>query len=181
MSNNKFSSKYIAVITLVIVAGLGIATATRSNVFAGNKDGKKFDNWLVKCAKDEKNKKEECMLLQEALVDDEKEKTKKRLLAVAIGKVGEKKELAAIFDLPFNLYLPKGIPVGVDDGEKITMQVETCLPTGCKAGLKINDDLLKSMRNGKSLIVSIVQADSLQGYDISLPLKGIKEGIELID
>ncbi len=110
---------------------------------------KRFDTWSTRCQEDENAKgKMSC----HAFVDVRAGQEKSQILYFGVGYVPNKKgELFAFAMTPLGSILPPGVGVSVDDKEKFGGPYAFCLPIGCQAEIKLTDDQVKAIKNGKSM------------------------------
>ena len=82
-----------------------------------------------------------------------------RVLQFAAGYAQATPDPIALLSLPLGISLPPGVSLQVDQGKTITIMVERCEPTGCRAGLKLGPDLLRELIAGRTLKVSFHDAE----------------------
>ena len=160
--------KLLNLISLAVV--LVLPTCTR--VFAEPADGDAFGNWLVNCKVDEQDGRQGCFIVQNLVLREGGQ----RVLQVAIGFVAEAPEPIALISLPLGISLPPGTTLKIDELEPKRVPIERCEPNGCRAGLKLGEEILKSLVTGKQLSVTFYDAKR-QPIDVPLSLEGIEEGL----
>jgi len=121
-------------------------TAAKSDVVT-----KKFSDWTVQCGTAESVKR--CVMGQAIQVQI----SEKAVLSVAleIGRVGEKQELALIMTAPLGISLPPGIQLKIDAGKVIRAPYRICTK-GCVALLPMDSKLIGALKKGKEAKVGIV-------------------------
>ncbi len=135
-------------------------------------DGDAFGNWLVNCKVDQQDGQQGCFIVQNLVLREGGQ----RVLQVAIGFVKEASEPIALISLPLGISLPPGTTLRVDELEPKRVPIERCEPNGCRAGLKLSEEILKSLISGDQLSVTFYDAKR-QPIDVPLSLEGIEEGL----
>jgi invasion protein IalB len=119
-----------------------------------------FDDWRLICPAD-KEQKAGCQLTSE-LVD---QRSGTQLAQLSMERA-DGKELLAI-RVPLTVLIPAG--VGLQFGtDTQTYQYSTCAPNGCLAFVPVDDKLLASFNNAKS--VALVVTASQNGKSVALPM-----------
>lgn len=114
---------------------------------------KRFGTWSTRCEEGtigvEKGKKA-C----HAFVDVRAGEKKERILYFGVGYVPNKKdELFAFAMTPLGSLLVPGVGINIDDKEKFGGPYAFCLPTGCQAEIKLDDNQVKALKSGKTMEV----------------------------
>ena len=135
-------------------------------------DGDAFGNWLVNCETDDESGRQGCFLVQNLVLRE----SGQRVLQIAIGYVAEAPEPIALISLPLGISLPPGTTLKIDELEPTRIAVERCEPNGCRAGVKLGAELLKTFINGNQLTITFHDAKR-QPIDVPLSLKGIEDGL----
>jgi invasion protein IalB len=136
-------------------------------------NGKKFQDWTVRCEKPAEAKTEVCFIFQ-TLVD---EKAKQAVLQTVVGYLSDGKQPAMIFTVPLGVALRAGIGIKIDDGELMRLPYENCNPAGCIAGLPLDDKLLSTLKRGIKGTVIIHDGGGRQ-VTLEVSLKGFTAGFE---
>lgn len=98
------------------------------------------------------------------------------VMQVAIGYLPGQEQPVAALTLPLGIWLPPGLQLQVDSGKKGRIPVDTCIPSGCRAGFELDAEFLASMRQGNQLNVTFGGGNrkpltipiSLQGFSAAL-------------
>ena len=164
---------------LFVLSGIGLATvlALLGKTYyaeAKVKEGQKFDDWGVACAKE--NDKNVCFLSQ---VLTSKEDTKQRIAEFRIGYF-DGKTLKMIQILPFGVNLQSGTSIISDTKLIAPGKFTTCQQFGCIAVVddftqEAIDQILSAEKNS----VGIISAEGKQ-INVELSNKGLKEGLEAL-
>lgn len=87
-----------------------------------------------------------------------------------------RKRLAIL--VPLGGWLPSELGLRIDDGKRIEAKYDTCLANGCFASLTATPDLLKSLRGGKTVTVTLIEGFSLQPIDLKVPLDSFVAAVD---
>ena len=138
-------------------------------------DAETYGNWTAKCEEAHDGKEGGCFLLQNLVLRDGGQ----RVLQVAVGYVPNASEPIALLSLPLGISLPPGVSLRVSDHEPVQIPVERCEPNGCRAGLKLKDDLLRALRDNTQITVVFHDA---QRHPIEVPVKleGFAKGLDAL-
>ncbi|MBI2799749.1 MAG: invasion associated locus B family protein [Gammaproteobacteria bacterium] len=138
-------------------------------------DAETYGNWTAKCEAAHDGKEGGCFLLQNLVLRDGGQ----RVLQVAVGYVPNASEPIALLSLPLGISLPPGVSLRVSDHEPVQIPVERCEPNGCRAGLKLKDDLLRALRDSTQITVVFHDA---QRHPIEVPVKleGFAKGLDAL-
>ncbi|WP_454867161.1 invasion associated locus B family protein [Pseudomonas lini] len=133
------------------------------------------DDWLVACAapaKDGGNAKV-CTLSQEQLDSGS------HLRTVAIELKPSAAGVQGVLFLPFGLALDQGAELQIDDGAAIApkQKIQTCLPVGCVAPIKLDEKMLAALRKGTALKVKVVAGGGNPAL-FNISLKGFAEAFD---
>lgn len=141
-------------------------------VAAEPSDGDTFGNWQVNCESEAQGAREGCFIIQNLVLREGGQ----RVLQFAIGFVEAAPEPIALLSLPLGISLPPGAEIQVDEGPSTRVAVERCEPNGCRAGLKLEAELLKEVRSGKQISVTFYDAKR-KPIKVPLSLDGFDEGL----
>ena len=179
-------------ISALLVASVAVGAAPES--------GKKFKDWTVECdtfpvpqqkldvevagSETPAGEAEEAKSAEPAesqticqIVQTLTEKSADRpVLQVAVGYLPEAEKPVAAFLLPLGVWLPPGLQLRVDDGKAGRVPFEACDPSGCHAGVELDDEFIAMMKKGNELNVTfggrnrkgITVPVSLQGFTAAL-------------
>lgn len=138
-------------------------------------DGDAYGSWRVNCRTDPENQRQGCFLVQNLVLREGGQ----RVLQFAIGFVEATPEPIALLSLPLGISLPPGAEIRIDDGEPTRLLIERCEPNGCRAGLKLEAEILKELRGGKQMSVTFFDAKR-EPIEVPLSLNGIGAGLEAL-
>ncbi len=145
---------------------------------AAPKDGTKFDNWAIRCEKPgegDPSKIEVCYAFQNVVT---KEKNQ-RVLNVAVGYAPKIDVPVALITLPLGIALPPGASLTLDDGQPIRFPIERCEPNGCRAGLKLEKDLLDRLTKANKVQISFHDG-AHRPVNIPLSMKGFGDAFQTL-
>lgn len=128
--------------------------------------------WQVNCSSAGANEPLRCQMSQTLVSQN----TGQRVLAAVIVRKPDENSFSITFGLPHGLYLPDGVQVWVDDGERLANQITTADQNGSYSQLDISASLLEAMRRGALLNVAVTSATrdevilqlSLAGFSASI-------------
>jgi invasion protein IalB len=129
-------------------------------------------DWLKQCGRDTGRNKQVCFVTRDFVTDQNQP-----VLAVAVYEVeGDPSGIMRIL-LPPGLLLRPGIRFVVDRGQPTAGQYSICMPNGCFAEAPIKADIVKSLKTGKLLQVS-VQNQVARQVTFVVPLEGFQKAME---
>ncbi|MCP1336255.1 invasion associated locus B family protein [Futiania mangrovi] len=130
-----------------------------------------FRDWKLVCGTPPGNAgaPEQCHLLQSVVVSE----TKRRILQAEVGDSQNGRILA--LTVPLGIYLPAGIEIAIDGGEKTRIPVDVCQPNGCAAALKLEGAMLNRLKNGSRAVITF-QNIQMRPIDVPLSLLGFTAG-----
>ena len=102
-------------------------------------------------------------------------------MKVAVGYVPDKDQPVAVITLPLGIFLPTGIELQIDGKGKVgRLPINTCTPTGCQAGVQLDEDFVTRMKKGDQMTVTF---GNPQGQGIAAPvsLSGFTAGLESLE
>lgn len=135
--------KGIAVAAALVVAAaspLGMGTAQAQD------DGD-APKWLVNCANTGEGGALLCRMSQ-ILVHKE---SRRRIMSIVVQHPPADDDPTMLLSLPHGLFLPAGVVMTVDGGEKKGIPIQTCDPRGCYAGMRLDTDMLGELFGGDTL------------------------------
>ena len=135
-------------------------------------DGDAFGNWRISCELNEQVGRQGCFLVQNVVLREGGQ----RVMQFAIGFVDETPEPIALLSLPLGISLPPGVQMQIDEREARRIAIERCEPNGCRAGMKLNDEILGGLRAGNQISVTFYDAER-QPIEVPLSLDGFEEGL----
>ena len=153
--------------TTALILWLGVAGSCFlgfvPRVEAAPKDGQAFQDWMVKCEASD-GKAERCFAFQNIIITE----SGQRLLTLAAGYLGPKGEPWILLTLPLGIFLPSGVVLKVDKGQRIDAPVKICTAKGCETGIPLDDVLLRTMKWG--LVARIAFLDGITRRQITVPV-----------
>ena len=139
----------------------------------------KFDDWFKECemVTDEKGEQIEICQISQTLIDKESDQP---MMKIAVGYVPDKDQPVAVITLPLGIFLPPGIELQIDGAGKVgRLPINTCLPSGCQAGVQLDEEFVGRMKKGNQMTVTF---GNPQGKGVAAPvsLKGFTAGLESV-
>lgn len=157
---------------LVVMGFIAASVAISSSALAA-KPGDVFKDWVVGCEDTPgESGKQLCHIAQSITA----KKTGQQLLHAMIGTVGKENKTVLILTLPLGVALPPGVRIQVDENKASVNPIEVCTKQGCRLGINLNDRMLKMMKKGRTMKVTIT---NIQRRPITIPmsLSGISAGL----
>ena len=152
---HRISGRWLAGMAVLLATGTANALDT----------GQRFTDWTVRCETEE-NQQQRCVIYQ-TLVNQENEQPVVQFTVGYLGKDGN--QPAAIMMVPLGVALKAGVQMQIDDNKAMRVPFDHCIPTGCVAGVPLDQQLIASMKRGR---VSKVTIRDITGrtasFDISL-------------
>lgn len=155
---------------LLTAAALAAAAAA-----AAPQEGATFDNWTVGCETVQDEKRTQCFIFQNLVLREGGQ----RVLHVAVGYLPDQHDPIALFTLPLGISLPPGASLQVDEGEPVRFPIERCEPEGCRAGLRLEDEVLAAFKKGEQVKVTFHDA-TRRPVSVPLSLKGFMAGLRAL-
>ena len=103
---------------------------------------------------------ERCYIIQTVQADD------RPVMVIVVAYSPQRDRIAAMIDVPLEMHLPSGLEVKAGDVSK-TIAFEQCLPTGCRAMLPVDDEILEALKSGAAIAVG---GKDGQSQDVQLPV-----------
>jgi len=130
-----------------------------------------FGDWAKQCER-AANGAERCYLIQTVKANE------RPVMVVIVAYSPDRKRVAAMIDVPLGMHLPSGLEVRTDGVAK-RIEFEQCLPTGCRAMLPMDDEILKALQNGAAAEIAGRGRD---GDAVALPISpnGFVEAFEAL-
>ena len=150
--------RFVAALTVLLFC-LGHMTAA----WAKSAREKDFQDWRLRCEKEDDDAPERCFIMQIA----KSTKDKREVLRIGVRYPEPSKPPMVFLTLPLGVYLPTGLLLQIDDGETLKIPVEICLPNGCHTRMALVGDLLKRLKQGK--LAKLAFHDSRQ-QQITVPV-----------
>lgn len=147
-----------------------ILAALLSVLMQGESVGR-FLDWNLRCEMPPGALERQCVLTQ-ALVD--KDRPSLSLVVLALETADHKARLLRGI-APLGVLLQNGIGLKIDGVNAGRMDFVRCLPSGCVAQIVLDDKLLKSMQNSKTMIFVLFETPE-EGVGVPASLAGFREG-----
>ena len=112
-------------------------------------NGKKFEDWTLRCGKANEQAPEACEMFQQHI----SQQTNKVVLHAAVGKLPNNDKPGMLIVLPLGISLPPGVFIKVDEGESQAVPVERCTPDGWRVELLIDTPFLNKLKAGTTMTV----------------------------
>lgn len=159
----RFSMRWLVVLTAVL------ASLMRQPAGAAEEAPK--STWQTACSSEASSPA--CRISQ-TIVDGKGRKIVR--FEVAQGKAGPYLEANA----PLKLYIPFGVALQIDDGEKRPMQLVDCDKTGCRAVITIDKLLIKSLAAGKAIKLYFMDSASAKQIAVGGSLIGFATAVRSV-
>jgi invasion protein IalB len=134
-----------------------------------------FQDWIKECetVKGPDGQEIELCQISQTLTNTE---INQPMMKVAVGYVPDKTEAVMVVTLPLGVILPPGIQLEVGDGKAARVPINTCLPSGCQAGVQLDKEFTERLKKGKTLEVSFA-APNGQAVKAPISLSGFTAGL----
>lgn len=131
-----------------------------------------FGDWAKQCEPAGADK-ERCYLIQTVRAGD------RPVMVVIVAYSPGRDRVAAMIDVPLGMHIPTGLEVRAAGVDAKKIEFEQCLPTGCRAMLPMDDDLLSAFKNGEAAAIAGRGRD---GANVELPISaaGFGEAFEAL-
>ncbi|MGR9089830.1 MAG: invasion associated locus B family protein [Gammaproteobacteria bacterium] len=139
-------------------------------------EGDAFGSWRVSCETAADSQRRGCFLIQNLVLREGGQ----RVLQIAVGYVEQAPEPIALLSLPLGISLPPGASIQIDEHEAKRIPIERCEPNGCRAGLKLPEEILSTFRSGAQMSVTFYDAKR-EPIVVPLSLDGFSEGLAALD
>ena len=153
----------------MLAAGLAVARDMPA-------EGDAFGSWRVSCETAADSHRRGCFIVQNLVLREGGQ----RVLQIAVGYVEQTPDPIALLSLPLGISLPPGASIQIDEHEAKRIPIERCEPNGCRAGLKLPEDILASFRSGSQMSVTFYDAKR-EPIVVPLSLDGFSEGLAALD
>lgn len=133
-------------------------------------------DWQVRCELFPGASAEQCALVQTVTAKD---RPNVGLLVIAFKTADKQAQILRII-APLGVLLPSGLGLRVDDQNIGATDFVRCVPNGCIAEARLNDDLLGKLKKGKNATFVIFQTPE-EGIGIPVSLNGFGEGYDKLN
>lgn len=151
---------------------LGVLSADFSVAREMPAEGDAFGSWRVSCETAADSQRRGCFIVQNLVLREGGQ----RVLQIAVGYVERTPDPIALLSLPLGISLPPGASIQIDDQAAQRIPIERCEPNGCRAGLKLSEEILSSFRSGAQMSVTFYDAKR-EPIVVPLSLDGFSEGL----
>jgi invasion protein IalB len=127
-----------------------------------------YQDWRVRCETPDDGGGEQCVMFQSVTAAERDA----RILNVAVRYVSDDPAPIAYVAAPLGVYLPSGLAMTIDDGNPLRLPFEFCNASGCHTRLKLEGDLLQSLKQGGSAQFVIVQFTGGKQFTANVSLRG---------
>ena len=162
--------------TLAIWAGLSIAFS--GGTAAAQTPGTVKSNhgaWSIICDTPAGANSEQCALMQNVIAEDRPEVG----LSVAVLKTADRKARILRVLAPLGVLLPNGLGLNIDGNDIGRAYFVRCFSDGCYAEVVLEDELLKTLRAGKTATFIVFQSPE-EGIGIPVDLSGFADGYDAL-
>lgn len=137
------------------------------------RDGQVFQDWVVRCERLEVQGRpqERCYLSQTQATQEGQ-----RVIQFNVGYIGPNRELVGVVFLPLGIYLPAGAAYRIDQNQQIAIQIESCVPEGCRAAFLIDEAALRSLRAAQGITFGFLTEPNGRSITLSVSLRGFTQG-----
>ena len=132
-------------------------------------------DWQVRCDTPAGAQSEQCVLMQFVTAEDRDNVG----LTVIVLKTADKKAKIMRILAPLGVLLPSGLGLKIDETDMGRAGFVRCLPNGCVAEVILEDNLLNSLKNGKTATFIIFQTPE-EGIGIPIALNGFGPGFDAL-
>ncbi len=163
--------------TLALSLSLGVAPALSQDTAPQGKPpaASPARLWSVTCADAPNGQGSQCQMVQTLAM----KKTGQRLLTIAVQKQETADHPRMIVGLPHGVYFPGGVTIGVDDGKKSPVTVETSDANGAYAVGTLDDGMLEALRKGSQLKVGF-ESGKREKLEVPISLQGFADAYQRV-
>lgn len=156
----------------ILAAGVTVCVPATAQIAEGDR----FGDWSVGCEQAQPGSAQaRCFIFQDVVTQEDQQ----QVLLIAVGLEGEQRRPAVLLRVPLGLYLPAGLTLTAPGAEPLHVELETCLPEGCRGGALLNESMLNAMRRGDQARVTLTD---LRQRELELPvsLTGFTKGFAAV-
>lgn len=161
----------VAVRSILVSIALATAIVAPSGALAQGVVKAQYGDWQLSCDTPPGASSEQCAIIQNVTAEDQ---PNVGLSVIALKTADKKARLLRIL-APLGVLLPNGLGLNVDGRDMGRVAFVRCLPSGCIAEVAMDDQLLKTLSEGKSAIFVVFKTPE-EGIGIPVSLKGFGEG-----
>lgn len=124
-------------------------------------------SWTLRCSAKTEVATGACMMFQNLV----QKAGGQPVLQFGIGMAPHDALPTVLVSLPLGIALPPGISMQIDDGPPAVFPVERCEPDGCRASMKLRENTIKQLAQGRQLHVTFYDG-ARKPLKVSLSLDG---------
>jgi invasion protein IalB len=152
------------------IVAAALACAASAGLAQGVVKGQ-YGDWQMSCDTPPGASSEQCAIIQNVTAEDQPNVG----LSVIVLKTADKQAKLLRVLAPLGVLLPNGLGLNVDGKDMGRVAFVRCLPNGCIAEVAMDDQLLKTLSDGKNAIFVVFKTPE-EGIGIPVSLKGFAEG-----
>jgi len=160
---------------MMLAAALGLALPA-APAAAKPENGRTFGTWTIQCAVPPGRAEAHCVAAQTQVVNE----SKARLITVEANVTG-KGELTLLALLPLGIGLAPGVTLTWEDGSKLPMVLQRCVPDGCLATVALSTAQQKTLRSTKKITVRAALPGLPNPTDIPVSLDGLDAALDSLN
>lgn len=103
------------------------------------------------------------------------EATGQRLVGLTVGYLGPDSTPWIFFELPLGIFLPAGMAITIENNEKILLPIRICSADGCKASMKLEQEMIDAMRKGTQGKIAFLEGAKQQQITVDISLMGFSQ------
>ncbi len=130
-----------------------------------------YGDWQMRCETLPGSPNEQCALVQTVSAQD---RPNVGLLVIAFRTADQRTNMLRVI-APLGVLLTQGLGLRIDEQNIGATDFVRCVPNGCIADARLNDELLGKLKAGKSATFIIFQTPE-EGIGIPVSLSGFKDG-----
>lgn len=157
----------------MLAAGLA---ATALLLAPGSSGAQTFRDWTLACERGAAASPEVCSLRQFVAP---KERPRQPVLAVAVGRLTPDRRMAMVVKLPPQADRASGIGVRVDDGQIVSVPIQSCDEGSCTAALTLTNAFLDDMKRGRQMIIAF-RGQKQEAAALPVSLSGLTRGLQAL-
>lgn len=131
--------------------------------------------WSIVCDTPAGASSEQCVMIQNVVLEDRPEVA---LSVVVLRTADNQAEILRVL-APLGVLLPNGLGLNVDGKDIGRAYFLRCFQDGCYAEVVLEEELLQTLRNGKSATFIMFQTPE-EGIGIPVDLEGFGEGFDAL-
>jgi invasion protein IalB len=150
----------LLILGLMLVVGPGSFAQESGNQLTSN-------SWTSRCVSETRGGPASCSIDRRLVV----QQTGQPFLTMAVQVAAEPRNAMLSIQTPLGLHLPSGVRLQIDAGEVLPVTLRACDANGCYADMPMDDALLKALKGGQSLRVTL-ETMAREIVNVDVPLAG---------